>query len=270
MWHAVRAFFEEGGKRLYVSRVFTPADEIDPWSRASRAATCRRSPSTARGVRALPRRAGRRARHLHASRSGQNVLVDTTATRQPGVRSLVDRDVVWIRPVGGAGGLAGVAERLLPGAARREQRDLELLVDRRRPRDRRRRSCRSSLPGAIEMRVVTVTVTVDAARPATADPVHRAPTCRSTRTTSAPAAPDSLFDYFARTSRRACRATRTSSPIVVRATWSIEIGELRQRRRRAERLLRCGPGSGSPPTGVAGRARGRLSSRPRRHAACRS
>src|SRR5262245_57422179 len=24
MWHATRAFFEEGGKRLYVSRVFTP------------------------------------------------------------------------------------------------------------------------------------------------------------------------------------------------------------------------------------------------------
>ena len=28
MWHAVRAFFEEGGKRLYISRVFTPADGI--------------------------------------------------------------------------------------------------------------------------------------------------------------------------------------------------------------------------------------------------
>src|SRR6185295_11492766 len=26
MWHAVRAFFEEGGKRLYISRVFNPPD----------------------------------------------------------------------------------------------------------------------------------------------------------------------------------------------------------------------------------------------------
>src|ERR671917_458838 len=25
MWHAARAFFEEGGKRLYVSRVYTPS-----------------------------------------------------------------------------------------------------------------------------------------------------------------------------------------------------------------------------------------------------
>src|ERR687896_625153 len=24
LWHAVRAFFEEGGRRLYISRVFTP------------------------------------------------------------------------------------------------------------------------------------------------------------------------------------------------------------------------------------------------------
>src|SRR5215472_9059275 len=24
MWHAVRAFFEEGGKRLYISRIFRP------------------------------------------------------------------------------------------------------------------------------------------------------------------------------------------------------------------------------------------------------
>src|SRR2546423_2080227 len=28
--HAVRAFFEEGGKRLYVSRVFTPGTSGDP------------------------------------------------------------------------------------------------------------------------------------------------------------------------------------------------------------------------------------------------
>ena len=27
MWHAVRAFFEEGGKRLYIARVFKPAPE---------------------------------------------------------------------------------------------------------------------------------------------------------------------------------------------------------------------------------------------------
>src|SRR2546425_299808 len=32
MWHAVRAFFEEGGKRLYISRTFKPIDERDKLS----------------------------------------------------------------------------------------------------------------------------------------------------------------------------------------------------------------------------------------------
>ena len=27
MWHAARAFFEEGGKRLYISRVFNPKSQ---------------------------------------------------------------------------------------------------------------------------------------------------------------------------------------------------------------------------------------------------
>src|SRR5207244_2442403 len=29
LWHAVRAFFEEGGKRLYVARVFNPISATD-------------------------------------------------------------------------------------------------------------------------------------------------------------------------------------------------------------------------------------------------
>src|SRR5919108_5087708 len=29
LWHAVRAFFEEGGKRLYVQRVFRPLQHLD-------------------------------------------------------------------------------------------------------------------------------------------------------------------------------------------------------------------------------------------------
>src|SRR5882724_1914149 len=34
MWHAARAFFEEGGTRLYISRVFTPMKEPSPSDRA--------------------------------------------------------------------------------------------------------------------------------------------------------------------------------------------------------------------------------------------
>src|SRR5262245_60448025 len=29
MWHAVRAFFEQGGKRLYIARAFNPISETD-------------------------------------------------------------------------------------------------------------------------------------------------------------------------------------------------------------------------------------------------
>lgn len=39
MWNAVRAFFEEGGKRLYVARTFTPQNEDDPLSGVARALT---------------------------------------------------------------------------------------------------------------------------------------------------------------------------------------------------------------------------------------
>src|SRR5262245_25741388 len=30
LWHGVRAFFTEGGKRLYVSRIFRPLDPVSP------------------------------------------------------------------------------------------------------------------------------------------------------------------------------------------------------------------------------------------------
>src|SRR5215212_9048672 len=39
MWNAVRAFFEEGGKRLYIARTFTPQDEDDALSGIARAVT---------------------------------------------------------------------------------------------------------------------------------------------------------------------------------------------------------------------------------------
>ena len=35
MWHAARAFFEEGGSRLYVSRVYRPIDPTNPNSGAA-------------------------------------------------------------------------------------------------------------------------------------------------------------------------------------------------------------------------------------------
>ena len=109
MWHAARAFFEEGGKRLYVSRVFNPIEAAD-----------RGSPGGSPGgpsdgysfadissggadvhVRArFPGSAGD-ANVTFAFSAGQNVLVNETPTSSftPGVRSLLDRDIVMIRDV---------------------------------------------------------------------------------------------------------------------------------------------------------------------------
>ncbi len=62
MWNAVRAFFEEGGKRLYIARAFTPADEDDDMSgyaaRLDDSSTTTASPgcSSSSCVRAIPAR----------------------------------------------------------------------------------------------------------------------------------------------------------------------------------------------------------------------
>src|SRR5437868_1391538 len=101
LWHAVRAFFEEGGKRLYFVRVFTQNDADD--GRAS-------APLPGAGdngvlVRArFPGFAG----NMHVRftlRVGQNVLSGTRTvdplTGQatgftPRVGSLLENDVIWI------------------------------------------------------------------------------------------------------------------------------------------------------------------------------
>ena len=95
MWHAARAFFEEGGKRLYVSRVYSGigSPEVLGYSHA------RIDASPGINVRArFPGRAGD-ARVTFTFNVGQNVLVDEDPANpgfQPGVRSLRDRDVVMI------------------------------------------------------------------------------------------------------------------------------------------------------------------------------
>jgi phage tail sheath protein FI len=104
LWHAVRAFFTEGGKRLYISRVFLPIGPdndgyADAWFPASdpqgddRAANVR--------VRArYPGNAGKMRVRL-TLRLGPNTLTleplpgDLSQDRTT-VRSLMDGDVVWI------------------------------------------------------------------------------------------------------------------------------------------------------------------------------
>jgi uncharacterized protein len=99
MWHAARAFFEEGGKRLYIVRAFNPisdsnngcAKAIFPLSNAT---------GDQIEIRArFPGVAGKMRVRL-TLRLGQNVL--SGEPDKPSVSSLLDGDVVWISDLPGS------------------------------------------------------------------------------------------------------------------------------------------------------------------------
>jgi phage tail sheath protein FI len=97
MWHAARAFFTEGGKRLYVSRVFLPLqDDID-----SKSATPGQGSATLGGVQLRARYPGAYGNFIlrFTLKAGGNVLgaIKTAAgTLEPKLGDLSDRDIVWI------------------------------------------------------------------------------------------------------------------------------------------------------------------------------
>lgn len=95
MWHAARSFFEEGGKRLYVMRVFEPVSA----SNAGVAAWTIPPPLTANtavAVRARwPGAAGNRRVRV-TLKVGQNVLGSDPASGRLTFSGLQDRDVVLI------------------------------------------------------------------------------------------------------------------------------------------------------------------------------
>lgn len=102
MWHGVRAFFEEGGKRLYISRIFLPIDKdtndgcADDWIPKSPSDT-----EAAIRVRArFPGELGKMRIRLTLKR-GQNIFGMEAVPGQQGkfkqtVTALVTGDVVWI------------------------------------------------------------------------------------------------------------------------------------------------------------------------------
>jgi phage tail sheath protein FI len=98
MWHAARAFFEEGGKRLYVSRVYSPDGEEpeDGWPPGTGCSSAHVGGITVRAR--FPGRAGD-ARVTFAFNIGQNVLIDANPALDitvPAVKSMHDHDVVLI------------------------------------------------------------------------------------------------------------------------------------------------------------------------------
>ncbi|MDD2897496.1 MAG: phage tail sheath subtilisin-like domain-containing protein [Desulfuromonadaceae bacterium] len=107
MWHGVRAFFEEGGKRLYISRIFRDISTSDdgcadvhlPESPSETEASIR--------IRArFPGELGSMRVRL-TLRLGQNILGQEPIPGQPtkfttSVNSLVEGDVVWISDIPGS------------------------------------------------------------------------------------------------------------------------------------------------------------------------
>lgn len=107
LWHAARAFFQEGGRRLYISRIFKRTADSDGRARATIG-----SGDTALNIEArFPGETGNHMRVRFTLRLSQNILssepvrdslgkVQTDAggnvITRPKVGSLLDRDVVWI------------------------------------------------------------------------------------------------------------------------------------------------------------------------------
>jgi phage tail sheath protein FI len=110
LWHAARGFFEEGGKRLYVMRVFKPISASNdgfasawlPGPPASQAD----NPNVIRVRGRSPGGAANR-RVQFTVRLGQNILGSEPVPGQPGqtrptVNALLDGDVVWISDLPGS------------------------------------------------------------------------------------------------------------------------------------------------------------------------
>ena len=93
MWHAVRAFFEQGGKRVYIKRIFSAAAGDDGF--AEKVLGTGNDALTLRAR--VPGAAGGRSVRIAVSR-GPSVLgfAGSGADRHRVVSSLVDNDVVWV------------------------------------------------------------------------------------------------------------------------------------------------------------------------------
>jgi phage tail sheath protein FI len=194
VWHAARAFFEEGGKRLYVSRVFSPSGS-PPDSGCSTTTPIGGSPGLKVRAR-FPGRAGD-ARVTFTFNVGQNVLVNrapTAVVPVPGVSALRHRDVVLILDTGSPPASPSVRGIYL---ALYDKQTSSWSFSSTGAADESPLTPLSELePATDQVRAITVTVSVDpfAAGASTftaanlpLDPQHRQGD-----------APDSLFDVFAR------------------------------------------------------------------------
>lgn len=189
MWHAVRGFFEEGGKRLYISRTFQPSSN-DQWSGYAVAQVSAASPPGGFQVRSrFPGTFGD-ARVTFTLKAGQNML--TVDRGVNALRSISNRDVVLLRNAAASPPKAD-SYRLVLWDGHNEDWVLSPTASLTDPTAVTPATLNPT--GGDEVRIVTVTVTVQPLTPGAIsfvasdlplDPTH-------TRAGS----PDSVFDVFA-------------------------------------------------------------------------
>jgi uncharacterized protein len=195
LWHAVRAFFEEGGKRLYVSRTYRPTSNSDLLSGYAQGLLAGSPPSLQ--IRARFPGVYGNARVTFTLKVGQNVLVAESGVNV--LRSAVDRDVVQVRQ-------AGSPPTFDYCLARWNAEDQTWSLE-----GSGAPAIGSLTPGSDQVGIVTVTVTVQPLTPGTLpfvaadlpfDPQHQRA-----------GSPDSLFAYFA--AHPASQARARTIPIVI-------------------------------------------------------
>ena len=211
MWHAVRAFFEEGGKRLYVSRVFARIGSDDD-GRARGQLPSSPAPISVRAR--FPGTAGD-ARVTFTFKLGQNVLVNLDGQNR--IRSVLDRDVVFVSDTQSPIGVP-VADGFYLAL-----RDVESNTWRFSSTGDDLSTADFDLntlsPEGNHVGIVTVTVTIEpmvggapfVASDLPLDPAHK-------RADS----PDSVFDYFAESPANLARAR--TIPIVMENTTALTTG----------------------------------------------
>ena len=104
MWHAVRAFFENGGSRLYVKRIFNAKTGSTGQANGSLSSTANQDDTLQVAAR-FPGVAGTRTARFTFQR-GQNILA-----AGPQLNGLLDSDVVWIGPVDATKTASGAPQR---------------------------------------------------------------------------------------------------------------------------------------------------------------
>jgi len=241
MWHAVRAYFEEGGKRLYISRVFSPTNGSDAWSGHAHGEVAG-SPGVPVYAR-FPGRAGN-ARVTFTFKMGQDVFVNSNG--EPQVRSLQHRDVVWI-PASSAAVSPPITGGYYLALLDREDdtwhfsstgddlASADFALD-------------ELDPDNDEIHIVIVTVTVQALGDGTTPlpPPFIVPDLPLDPDHERAGSPDSLFDYFAEAPASLARAR--TNPMVFREddidgfSTGVEV---------LDAFLSADPGAGgSPPAGL--------------------